>query len=392
MALDPVPVSRSALEQHRLERVRRALSGSGTDVLIVSSPENVLYTTGYQSVPAELNRRYAMGALITAERVMLVVPAADTAAAIAEGIPPSEIVPFGRFYFSGRAESASMSDRHASIEEAMSVALARLPGNRVRLESHGLPSTVRDLIAARYEHVLGATKWMLRVRSRKLPEEVALLRRASELAERGIEAGLAVAEVGVTDKEVAAQVASTMALGGGMPRNVTVVGGERSALSDVISTERPLCAGDLLRFDVGCDYYGYKSDMARTAVLGEPTRLQSERYLALLAGLEAEMAIASAGTEAGKLFAVAVSTVELAGLVPYRRHHTGHAIGLSSYEHPVISADDRTQLQLDETFSLETPYYEPGWGGMMVEETGVVTEKGFDLFTTIDRSLRVIPV
>jgi hypothetical protein len=28
---------------------------------------------------------------------------------------------------------------------------------------------------------------------------------------------------------------------------------------------------------------------------------------------------------------------------------------------------------------------------MMAEETGVVTESGFELFSTIDRSLRVIP-
>ena len=44
------------------------------------------------------------------------------------------------------------------------------------------------------------------------------------------------------------------------------------------------------------------------------------------------------------------------------------------------------------TFCIETPYYEPGWGGMMVEDTGLVTDDGFALFSTIDRTLRIVPI
>jgi Xaa-Pro aminopeptidase len=42
------------------------------------------------------------------------------------------------------------------------------------------------------------------------------------------------------------------------------------------------------------------------------------------------------------------------------------------------------------TFCFETPYYELGWGGMMVEDTLVITETGCTLLTESDRSLRVI--
>jgi len=92
------------------------------------------------------------------------------------------------------------------------------------------------------------------------------------------------------------------------------------------------------------------------------------------------------------VFAAAVRAVEAhGGPRPYRRRHTGHAIGLSVYETPVIAPADETVLRPGMVFSLETPYYELGWGGMMAEDAGVVTEDGFELFTRTDRGLRVIP-
>ena len=43
------------------------------------------------------------------------------------------------------------------------------------------------------------------------------------------------------------------------------------------------------------------------------------------------------------------------------------------------------------TLCLETPYYELGWGGMMVEDTVVITPDGCEPLTVSDRSLRVVP-
>lgn len=183
-------------------------------------------------------------------------------------------------------------------------------------------------------------------------------------------------------------VATAMVAGGGAPRFVVVATGARSALADAFPSPNVCRTGDLLRFDVGCQLGGYWSDIARTAVHGEPTPLQSHRYDALLAGLHRELKVAAPGVTAGDVFDAAVETVEDRGLRPYRRHHAGHAIGLSIYEAPVVRAGEQMVLEPGMVFCLETPYYEPGWGGMMVEDTGVVTDRGFELFTSIDRSLR----
>ncbi|CAH1658407.1 hypothetical protein CHELA20_53388 [Hyphomicrobiales bacterium] len=235
-----------------------------------------------------------------------------------------------------------------------------------------------------------AVPFMLAVRAVKLPGEIALLRAAARMTEAAIEAGMQAARVGVTDKEVAAVVAAAMSAGGGYPRNVTVVGGLDSAFADAFARERPLAPGDLLRFDVGCNYYGYKSDLARTAVMRESTPLQQTRYEALRLGLKAEVDTARAGVTAGEIFEAGLQGITEAGFPSVRRHHLGHAIGMSVYEQPVITPGSTAVLQAGSTFCLETPYYEPGWGGMMCEDTVIVTETGFTLISSMDRSLRIL--
>jgi Xaa-Pro aminopeptidase len=373
----------------RAQRLRERLADAPFDALLVTSPEGVDYATGYRSVAGQLHRTLALAALVTPDRTVLVVPAADTAPAIEGGVKAEDVVPYGRFYFSGEGAAAAMSDRHAGYPDALATALATVRARVIGVEG-GMAASM-SVLAALGRRVQDADRWLLETRAVKLPGEQALLRRAAELAEDGIEAALAIAKPGVTEQELAAAVATAMVAGGGAPRFVVVAAGSRSPLADAFPSANPCAAGDLVRFDVGCQLGGYWSDIARTAVLGEPTPLQQSRYDALLAGLEDELTLAAPGVRAGEVFDAAVRGVEERGLIPYRRHHAGHAIGLSVYEAPVVGPGEPTELRPGMVFCLETPYYELGWGGMMVEDTGVVTDTGFELFTSIDRSLRVVP-
>jgi Xaa-Pro aminopeptidase len=380
---------RQELVHSRTARLRKSLGDSPYEALLLTSPEAVDYATGYRSVAGQLHAGYGMAAVVTPDRTLLVLPAADTAPAIDGDFPADHLVPYGRFYFSGEGPAASMSDTHPSYQDAVLSALRTTGRYRLGIES-SVASQPPD-ISGEGRSVVDATDWMLRLRAVKLPAEQALLRRAAELAEDGIEAALTLVKPGVTERELAAAVASAMVQGGGVPRFVVVTVGARSALADAFPTDNRCSAGDLVRFDVGCQLDGYWSDIARTAVVGGATPLQQRRYDALLAGLEEELHTAKDGVSAGQVFDAAVGAVQELGLEPYRRHHAGHAIGLSVYESPVVRAEETTTMTSGMVFCLETPYYELGWGGMMVEDTGVVTAEGFELFTSIDRSLRVVP-
>ncbi|WP_283137659.1 M24 family metallopeptidase [Rhizohabitans arisaemae] len=379
------------LNDRRLVRLRGALAEAPFDAVVLTSPESVLYATGYRSVAGPMFRAHRMAAVVTGDDLWLVCPAADTAPAADSGVPEDRLVPFGRFYFESEGPSplSEMADRNTDLYAALAVALREAgPGLR-----YGVEGLVADpgLAAVAGEASVEAEGWASAVRGAKLPGELELLRHSALLAEAGIQAAIDAARPGITERELAGIVAATMVAGGGEPRFVVAVTGPRSALADAHPTDRSWAPGELARFDVGCVYHGYWSDIGRTAVLGEPDALQTANYAAILDGLDEQVRLAKPGVPAVEVFDVAMEGVRRGGVTPYRRQHCGHGIGLSVYEPPIIAPGVGSELAEGMTFCFETPYYKLGWGGMMVEDTLVVTGSGVDLFTHAPRTLPVVP-
>ena len=85
-----------------------------------------------------------------------------------------------------------------------------------------------------------------------------------------------------------------------------------------------------------------------------------------------------------------METVQSEGIPHYQRHHCGHGIGLEVYDSPLIGPKDQTVLEEGMVFCLETPYYEIGWGGLLVEDTVVITKDGARMFNQRPRDLQII--
>ncbi|GAA5114616.1 Xaa-Pro peptidase family protein [Pseudonocardia adelaidensis] len=381
------------LAGERLYRLRRALATEHLDAVLLTSPESVSYATGYVSVGSVVFRGWRAAALITMDDALLVLPSADIAPAVDAGFPVDRVVPFGRFYFESATADpvAEAADVHPDLPAATGTALHRAglrPGTRVGVEdlagNSALAAALDGLDAVEAGQVMTA------VRAVKLPGEVELLTYGARLVDAGIDAALAAAGAGITELELAGVIGATISAGGGLPRFIVSTTGPRTALADAPATDRAWRAGELARFDVGCTIDGYWADIGRTAVLGEPDAQQAARYAAILAGEDEQFRRARPGITAAEVFDAAVATVEHGGIRPYRRHHCGHGIGQSVYEAPIISPAVDTPLQAGMTFCFETPYYEVGWGGMMVEDLVLVTDDGVRVLTDADRDLRVV--
>ncbi len=388
--------SNPGLVAARKQRLAAQLDGA-FDAWLAGSPANVDHATGYRSVAYELFRQHQLAALVAGDRRWLVCPVADSAPAMDAGVSGDELVCFGRFYYESRGATqppTDLVDEHGSLAEAVAAACRRagLERGRIGVDVAGLGASWPAIEAALPDglEVVDAGSWSLAVRSHKLDQELELLTHAARLAEDGITAAIETAKVGMTERQLAQVVARTMVEGGGTPRFVVVTAGERSALSDAAPTDRPLGPGELLRFDVGCTVDGYWSDIGRTAVVGPPDAEQRARYDAILAGEQAQLDRARPGMSARELFDLAVRTVEANGLAPYRRQHCGHGIGSEVYEPPIVAPAYDTELEPGMTFCFETPFYELGWGGMMVEDTLVVTDDGVRRLNRSTRELRVV--
>ncbi|MFD0586280.1 Xaa-Pro peptidase family protein [Dactylosporangium darangshiense] len=391
----------AVLAGQRVARLREALQDAPFDAFLAVSTANVLYATGYRSMGGSVFGLPTIGAFVTGDRTVVAGPVADAAPATdaaVGGIAVDDFVPYGRFYFESDRPLplAFTPDAHRDAVEAMAAAAlsAGIGSAVIGVDSAAInPNALAQLsLALPGARFVDASPWALRVRARKLPGEIALLERAAHLAEDGVDAAISAARVGMTERELSSIVAGVIVAGGGEPKFAVSSSGPHSAFADVYPTDRPLAPGDLLRFDVGCVVGGYWSDIGRTAVVGEPDALQASRYAAILAGEDRQLADVRAGVPASTLFKAAIQEVEAGGIRPYRRQHCGHGIGADVYEPPIVNEATDTAVEAGMTFCFETPYYVVGWGGMMVEDTIVVTDDGHRRLTRTDRSLRVIAV
>lgn len=386
-----------ALIAGRRAKLRAALESAPFGAVLALSAANVDYASGYRSVAAVVHGTSPLGALVTADRLVLAGPVSDSAPAYDADLGVDDYLAYGRFYYEsegGLATPTRLVDQHPDYAAALLGALAALPaGTKVGIDDAACPHELRDSLERGASHVefVPASAWLAQVRQIKLAGEVALIERAARIVEHAMLHAIDHAQVGMTEAEIARLVAGELVAADFEPRFLVVTAGERSALSDAFATDRVLQVGDLLRFDVGGMYQGYWADLGRTAVAGEPDARQSARYAAILAGEQAQFELARPGVAAQDVFARAVEVTERAGLAPYRRHHCGHGIGLEVYEAPIIRPDTPAVLEPGMTFCFETPFYEIGWGGMMVEDALVVTEDGIRLLSDRRRELQVIP-
>lgn len=391
------PLRDSGLKAARPRRLRAIVADAPFDALLLASPANVFYATGFRGLRDASRPGNRAAALVHDDGLLLVGPSQDLALAMESGTAPEDYVPHGRFFFEP-AGGNSPAQAHGRVPDfvaalAEAVGRSRLDGGTlvgVDEEGLGLETRLALEVALPNLRLAPASRLLRRARSTKLPGEVELLEGAARLAEEGIEAAFRAARPGVAERELAAAAASAIVSGGGALRLLVVTSGERSALVDAPPTDRLLRPGDLLRLDVGCVVEGYYSDVARTAVVGEPDARQALGYGALLAGQEAGLAALRPGATPREVFEAAVEGVRANGLDRYRRNHCGHGIGLENYEPPLVATGEEEPLEEGMVLCVEAPYYELGRGGMMVEDMVVTTAAGCRMLTASDRTLRVI--
>jgi Xaa-Pro dipeptidase len=391
-----------SLDVHRRQRLTAVLEAEGLDALVATTLENVQYVSGFRSVSHALFRGLELYAVFTRRGTALVIPYIDTTGVASEQIAVDHVATYGKFFFEyaddpgdiGRKIREWTQAPAATAADALATVLGDLGvlGRRVGVDEGGLFAPTWRRVEERLAGtaIVPAYPLFRQARMVKGPDEVAALERAALIAEDGIAAVLAMLRPGVTERDAALVYEQTVLARGAQPFFTVVTIGERTALADVYPTDRALHPGELVRFDLGCLYRWYRSDISRTAVLGAPSERQARAYAAILAGERAAIAAMKPGVPASRLFDVAVRVTRDSGLPHYQRHHVGHGIGLEPYDPPTLNATTETALEAGMVFCVETPYYEHGWGGVQVEDAVEVTPAGARMLTRSSQALAIV--
>jgi Xaa-Pro aminopeptidase len=390
------------MDLHVKSRLIAVLDAEGLDALVSSTTDNLQYLTGFRSVAHALFRGLELYGVFTRRGVGLVIPFIDATGVSADGIEVDRIACYGKFFFNytdspgpaGARVREITSAPAASPADALAQVLGDLgvTGKRIGVDEAGVfPATWQRLT----ERLAGTTlvpayAHFRTARMVKSPDEVRRLERAALIAEDGIAAILGMLKAGVTEREAAMAFEQEILRKGAQPFFTVVTMGERAALADVYASDRALAPGDLVRFDLGCVYQGYRSDISRTAVLGAPTEKQRRYYEAVRDGERAAIAAMKPGVPVSRIFEIGMKVTREAGMPHYQRNHVGHGIGLEPYDPPTINAATETPLEPGMVFCVETPYYEHGWGGVQVEDAVEITATGVRQLTRSSQELQIL--
>lgn len=360
------------------ERAANELAARGVDAMVLTSPENIAYATGYPAyaharnpILFSLRSVYQPGVIIDARGDRHLAAWGFSTLDIdfdAEQVVtfdrPEEVVPKILQLASGFKTLAV----EPSCPVILADALRALPGVKVNTE---------------------AGEILLALRRRKSNAERELLERAVEIAEGSVERVYRNLEVGSSRLEML-QLAkqSVIELGGDGVSHVTMSFG---GANPEIGLDELLEPGALVVVDVGAKLAGYTSDCRRYGFAGSVPEEVLANHAVTCEAVDTVASLMKPGASFGSLMAAGKEIFAQRG-VDFLDSHVGHGIGMETEEEWIDeSSSAARQIEEGMVVAIEMYAFAGSYGVIGNEETYEITTQGPRRLTKLDPSVRRIP-
>ncbi|MBI3998685.1 MAG: aminopeptidase P family protein [Armatimonadetes bacterium] len=357
----------STITADRLTRLRARLADAGVEAVVLTKPENLTYVTGF---------------------------AGSAGVAVISQTAAHLIVDF-RYIEQAASQAPHVAVGRASgpLLDAAAAVLRQMPVHRVGVEGEVMPvAAFRRLQAA----VEGADVVPLdgvdHLRWQKDPEELAAIRRATEVAEAAFADVLPLIRPGAVERDIAVELECRLRRRGSerVPFDVIVASGPRSSLPHGVASDRVIGAGEFVTVDFGAVVGGYHSDCTRTVVTEPAGDRHREIYHLVLGAQQAALDGLRPGMTGREADALARMVIAEAGYGDAFGHSLGHGVGLAVHEGPTLSPREEAVLAPGAVVTVEPGVYLSGWGGVRIEDLVVLTENGCEVLTRSPRSLHEV--
>lgn len=352
----------------RVVKLRRAMENAGLDAIVIASPYNRRYLSGFTGSSGTL--------LITPKDSILLTDFRYTtqAAQQAEGFT---------VLLHGRKPLADI--RELLLERGIrSVAFE---------QSHVVFSEY-----AEWKELLGevelkpAGTLVEELRIYKDEAELATIQEACKLADAAFAHVQNLIKPGIKEIDLALEMEMFMRVRGASATSfdTIVASGERSALPHGVASDKEVEEGDFVTFDFGALYQGYCSDLTRTVVVGKPSAKHLEIYNIVLEAQLHALEHIRPGMTGHEADALTRDIITKYGYGDQFGHSTGHGFGLEIHEQPRLAKQSTTVLTPGMTVTVEPGIYIPGFGGVRIEDDIVITESGIKILTSSPKELIVL--
>jgi Xaa-Pro aminopeptidase len=349
---------------HRVHELQKLVRKNSLDALLVTSPADWYYLTGFTG---------ESGVLIVGPRQVTLVTDGRFTVQAAEELRGVRVVEqkdglyrsCGELLKNQRARRVGFDPNQLTVGQAH--LLKKAVGKATQLKEAG------GLVA--------------RLRARKDVAELAQMRKAAILASQVVEYAIGLLKPGIREFEVAAEIEYQMRRKGasGAAFESIVAFGARAALPHARPTAKRLRKNELVVLDLGAILGKYCSDITRTVYVGKaPARIRLW-YQAVLEAQVAAIQAIGPGKSGGEVDAAARGVLAAHRLDQYFVHSTGHGLGLEVHEDPRLAKGQKTQLALGNVVTIEPGVYIAGVGGIRIEDDVVVQQGRNEVLTRASR-------
>ena len=349
----------------RADKLRQVMVERELEAMLVSRSENMRYISGYTG---------GDGHILVTERGQWIITDSRYYEQVARQAPEFELV--------------KMTKGFAKLLPQL---VADIGLKRVGFESAHVTYDQH----ARWAKAADGVEWVptkkvvLELRSLKDEVELAAIRKAVAIGDQAIEHLMGVIKPGLTEKEVAWELEVYMRTHGAEALSFPIIvgSGPNGAMPHAVVSDKVIQAGEPIVIDMGCVVDSYCSDMTRTFAVGTPDDL--DEYLkvwntVLEAQTQGRDAI-RAGVSGKDAHEVAKRVIVDAGYGDHYGHGLGHGVGLAIHESPGMGALSEDVLKPGAVVTVEPGIYLEGRWGVRIEDMGVVTEDGIDIYTTAEK-------
>ncbi|WP_245831018.1 M24 family metallopeptidase [Sediminibacillus massiliensis] len=349
------------LFRQRITSLKQQMNERQIDVVMMTSPVNIYYFTGFYSDPHE--RFMALVIDFNTDEDMLFVPLLDLEAAKAESYVQNVITvsdtedPFQIFF-----DNVSKEINRFGVEKKQ-LSLFQYEQIRQRF-SEAVWIDMEGLIES--------------FRLHKSPNEIKKISKAIKMIEEVMETGRKQIKVGMTETDLVAELEYQMRKVGsdGPSFSPIVLTGKKSALPHGHPGNAAIAPNDFVLIDMGVKTEGYCSDITRTFLVGEGSKEQEKLYHIVLESTQKAIDAVNTGSTLGSVDDAARSWITQAGYGDYFNNRVGHGLGLEVHEAPSVHGLNQELIAPGMVFTIEPGIYIPALGGVRIEDNVYVNESG----------------
>ncbi|MFQ5407409.1 MAG: M24 family metallopeptidase [Anaerolineales bacterium] len=168
--------------------------------------------------------------------------------------------------------------------------------------------------------------------------------------------------------------------------------GRNASIPHALANNITFQPGDVLVTGAAAPMWGYYSELERTLIIAPVSEEHRRMFDHMLALQDTAFAAIRPGATCSDVDRAVRKYYEDNDLIPYWKHHVGHAIGLRYHEGPFLDIGDDTEIRPGMVFTVEPGLYASNLGGFRHSDTVAVTEDGIEMMTYYPRDLEGLTI